>query len=478
MVSIWEEDEETEHSQEDELRSSYFERLVSLFIKRIVFGGFRVLFHPSNAFFATTMFLIIVSVTGIALIIRTYPQDSNLLEYCLVFESLISILFIFIAGFRYVNLSERLTTILFIISCLAAGPASIFIVESVHFDNILNSVFWGWQLICFWLWISVLVFNFFLFFRSLLTGIMGKTVWIGASEGRILFKEFLIVLLILNGLLTLFIPTQIIFLNNQDSLYSVQLEPFLFILIALCGWIITVLWFTRGKLSLFVFVTIHTFFFCFSTYHLWLAISPQISGLVASIDVIFLGFMLLYSAQATTKRLEDIENPTRTEDNSKNSFTSFGITYQLSNTSLTLLAVITGLLLGFHAFAINRIMDKDPAYFSWEYHRIAYYCTLLLITSLPIVFHFWPSKLESMNYLLTDREALIKLYQIVKTDPNVRNWRKELFSAIKKRLIGDYSPDLGVISRKVGSKLMGFVGEVLRDRNDNRYDDEDSKEDN
>ncbi len=477
MAGIWEEDEEIEHPQEKGLRPSYFERLVSLFIKRIVFGGFRVLFHPSNAFFAAVMLLIVGSVTGIVLIKDNFSNNDNLLKYCFVFESLVSVLFILVAGLRYLRFPNRITITVFIIGCLGFGPISVFMVESQYYDDMFKSVFWGWQIICFSLWIGVLVFNFFLFFRSLLTGLMGKSVWLGASEGRILFREFLLVLLLLNGFLTAFLPINAIFLSNHDSLFNIQFESYLFILLAVSGWIIAALWFTKGGLPVYVFVTIHTFFFCFSTYHLWLAISPQITGLIVSIDVLFLAFMLLYSSQATTKRLENVERPTQIKDETSPSFTSFGVTYQLSNTSLSLLALFAGLLLGFHAFAMNRILDEDPSIFSWEYHRIAYYCTILLIFSLPIIFYFWPSKLTSMNYLLTDREALSKLYQMIKTDPIIRNWRKELLTTIRRRLLGDSQADLGAISRKVGSRLFGFIGEALRQRNDRDNNDEDYDED-
>ncbi|MFX0061564.1 MAG: hypothetical protein ACFFC7_05200 [Candidatus Hermodarchaeota archaeon] len=404
------------------IKTSFVERLVMAFIKRVLFGGLKVLKDKNNIFWGGIT-LILILTTGIIAILFILPNyysevpflvTETIFQTFIHFQVLVAISFLLVALLRWIGVNTKWSMIVtgfFII--LSAMLVIYFIYLQNSFLNISPDLF-GIILKTFWtamfiIWIFIIAVSPFIMAREFFTGLTGKTMWLGASEGRILFGEILkIVFLASFGILVLALFRVLV--PTSDALpFLFDEEKFLFLGIFAFIWIIMLYWlfFSNNKLN-YVFVTTLAVYYVYSLYHFFLAASPQLSNISSLLDIVIALVMTLFAVQANAKR---IEGSTKKIE----ALPDYGFTKR----QLGLLLCILAGALATWSFALSIFLnpiDGGPRVFSFILHRTQTYFVAFVIIGLTFVFIFLPQYRYVLNYHMSDAEAIKKIWELIREE--------------------------------------------------------------
>ncbi|MFX1535800.1 MAG: hypothetical protein ACFFDI_16420, partial [Promethearchaeota archaeon] len=404
------------------IKQSFVERLVMAFIKRVLFGGLKVLKDKNNIFWGGIT-LILVLTTGLIAVLfilpNYYPEipllvTEELFQTFIHFQVLVAISFLLVALLRWIGANTKLSMIVtgFLIILSAVLVIYFIYLQNSFLDfspGLFSLILKSCWTVMFVVWIFIIAVSPFIMARDFFTGLTGKTMWLGASEGRILFGEILkIVFLASFGILMLaffrvLVPTP------ETVTFLFEEEKFLFLGVFAFVWIIMLYWlfFSNNKLN-YVFVTTLTVYYVYSLYHFFLAASPQLSNISSVLDVVIALVMTLFAVQANARR---IEGSTRKIE----ALPDYGFTKR----QLGLLLCILAGTLATWSFSLNIFLnpvDGGPRVLSFILHRSQTYFVAFVIVGLTFVFIFLPQYRYVLNYHMSDAEAIKKIWELIREE--------------------------------------------------------------
>ncbi|MFX1252696.1 MAG: hypothetical protein ACFFCZ_13905 [Promethearchaeota archaeon] len=450
------------------IKTSFVERLVMAFIKRVLFGGLKVLKDKNNIFWGGITFILIL-ITGILAILfllpNYYPEvpflvNERLLQTFIHFQVLVAISFLLVALLRWIGVNTKWSMIVtgfFIILSVMLVIYFIYLqnpfldISPDLFSSVLKA---SWNPM-FIVWIFVIAVSPFLMARDYFTGLTGKAMWLGASEGRILFGEILkIVFLASFGILILaFIR---VLVPTPDAVtFLFEEEKFLFLGIFAFIWVIMLYWlfFSNNKLN-YVFVTTLTVYYVYSLYHFFLAASPQVSNISSILDIVIALVMTLFAVQANAKRIEGASGKIE-------ALPDYGFTKR----QLGLLLCILAGALATWSFALNIFLnpvDGGPRVFSFILHRTQAYFVAFVIIGLTFAFIFLPQYRYVLNYHMSDAEAIKKIWELIREE--IAPLQRQIITGAAKAIT------TAPITRTIGGFLKRWTGKDETNESDEKID--------
>lgn len=373
-------------------RLSYFERVFGWYFRNVVFGGLKVLrerrFLPFSvsAFilgFITTVF---VGFKDHVKFFDEYFDFFLLLEAIFVISLLISSPFVL----------KGKTSLVF---GLTFG-FTVFFIFSLNKNYFFSEDdFYDFTITTFYAWILILSIGLFSLMHNFFTSWVGKVVWMGNPEKRVLFSPLLKFVMAISSLF----PLYLFFLEEQ-----------FIAIIALIAWILFFVSFfiyPRRWINGNVFAAIIGFSFFFVLYHIifMLKISENMGPLL-TIDYFLILIGCFYSIQVLSRKIRKSQAQ---------------ILKNIGEERIILPLISAAL--GFHVFALRIALaldSKDPAVRFHKFSAIA--LTVILLTAL-IIFTFSRNFRDWTSYIPSNKETFKKLLSLLTAEET-----KTLFSSLIK----------------------------------------------
>ena len=371
---------------------SYFERVLGWYFRNIVFGGLKVLrerrFLPFSvsAFilgFITTVF---VAFKDHVKFFDEYFESFLLLEAIFVISLLISSLFV-LKGKTYP------------IFGLTLGFTLFFIFSLSEYNFFSEDDFYNFTITTFYAWILILSIGIFSLVHNFFTSWVGKTVWMGNPENRVLFSPLLKFVMVISSLFPLYL-----FFSEEQFIAIIALIAW--ILFFLCFFICPKRW-ENGN----VFAAIIGFSFFFVLYHIvfMLEISENIGSLL-TIDYFLILIGCFYSIQALSRKIRKSQAQ---------------ILKNISEERIILLLISAAL--GFHVFAVRIALaldSKDPAV---RFHKFSAVTLTIILLAALILFTFSRNFRDWTTYIPSNKETFKKLLSLLTAEET-----KTIYSSLIK----------------------------------------------
>ncbi|MFX0090541.1 MAG: hypothetical protein ACFFBD_02165 [Candidatus Hodarchaeota archaeon] len=438
------------------MKKSFVERLLMAFIKRMLFGGVKVLKDKNNIFWGvlTVLILLGTAVAAILLVLPSiypgvpYLMTQELFQTFIYFQVFVALSFLLVALLRLLNLN---TKNLMIITLVLIALSAVISFYFVYLQNPLLSypsemflsTLTGFWIGMFVVWLFIVSVSPFLMARDYLTGLTGKAMWLGASEGRILFGEILKTVFLASVLILALAAFRVLNPTEGTVLFLFEGEKYLFLGVFAITWGLMFYWLflSNHKLN-FVFVTTLVVYYTYSLYHFFLGASPQISNVSGILDVALALLMTLFAVQANARR---IDKPNKRIEELPE--------YRFTKKQLALLMGILSGILGTWSFTLNTLLDLNagPRVMSFVLHRTQAYFVSFVIIGLSLVFIFLPQYRYVLNYHMSDKEAIKKIWELIKNE--IGSLQKQVVVGAAKAIT------TASLTRAVGSFLGRWVAQ-------------------
>ena len=371
---------------------SYFERVFGWYFRNVVFGGLKVLrerrFLPFSisAFILGFLTTVFIGFKDHVKFFDEYYDSFLLLEAIFLVSLLISSSFV-LKGKTYPVFGLTFGLTLFFIISLHEN----FFFSEDHFYDFTITTFYAWIVILS-IGIFSLVHNFF-------TSWVGKVVWMGNPEKRVLFSPLLKFVIAISSL----VPLYLFF--SEEQLMAIT---------ALIAWILFFVSFfiyPRRWDNGNVFAAIIGFSFLFILYHIifMLRISENIDPLL-TIDYFLILTGCFYSIQALSRKIRK---------------SNVQILKKIGEERIILPLISAAL--GFHVFALRIALaldSKDPAVRFHKFSAIA--LTVILLTAL-FLFTFSQNFRDWTTYIPSNKKTFKKFLSLLTAEET-----KILFSSLIK----------------------------------------------